>query len=123
MNATNCDSDYDFLEDNDTDFDTLTDGVEVLLFDTNPLNPDSDGDGLSDYEEIIPGEDGYITNPKNKDTEGDGQTDGQEASWGTDPTDPNSRNELFWQIPLIAAVMVAIIGAVLYRKMGRRGNI
>ncbi|MHA1729143.1 MAG: hypothetical protein ACTSWY_10475, partial [Promethearchaeota archaeon] len=39
-----------------------------------------------------------MTDPNNQDSDGDGQTDGQEASWGSDPTDPNSRNELFWQI-------------------------
>jgi hypothetical protein len=36
----------------DTDGDRLTDYLEVRIYFTNPLNPDSDGDGLSDYFEI-----------------------------------------------------------------------
>ena len=36
----------------DTDGDGLTDGEEVLIYGTSPLNPDTDGDGLTDGEEI-----------------------------------------------------------------------
>ncbi len=36
----------------DTDSDTLSDGDEVLIWQTNPLNPDTDGDGYLDGEEI-----------------------------------------------------------------------
>ena len=38
---------------------------------TDPLNPDTDGDGLSDFEEIFE----HRTNPTNPDTDGDGVSD------------------------------------------------
>ncbi len=43
---------------------------------------DSDGDGLTDWEEMILG-----TNPNLADTDGDGVSDGQEYLLGTDPLD------------------------------------
>jgi hypothetical protein len=49
---------------------------------------DTDGDGIPDAEEIIPGDDGYITDPTNPDTDGDGYSDGWEVDNGSDPTDP-----------------------------------
>jgi len=36
----------------DCDGDGLLDGEEVKKYHTDPLNPDSDGDGISDYEEV-----------------------------------------------------------------------
>ncbi|OIO18920.1 MAG: hypothetical protein CO029_00450 [Candidatus Magasanikbacteria bacterium CG_4_9_14_0_2_um_filter_41_10] len=36
----------------DTDGDDLSDGDEVIIWKTDPLNPDSDGDGFKDGEEI-----------------------------------------------------------------------
>jgi hypothetical protein len=47
---------------------------------------DTDGDGLSDYDEIFI----HRTDPQRTDTDGDGQTDGQEILAGTDPLDPGS---------------------------------
>lgn len=44
-------------------------------------NIDSDGDGLSDYDEINK----YFTDPKNPDTDGDGFTDGAEIKNGYNP--------------------------------------
>jgi hypothetical protein len=37
----------------DTDGDGLSDGDEVGIYRTDPLNPDTDGDGLSDGEEVL----------------------------------------------------------------------
>jgi outer membrane protein OmpA-like peptidoglycan-associated protein len=66
----------------DTDGDGLSDGDEVLKYHTDPLNKDSDGDGLSDYDEIIV----YHTDPLKKDTDGDGLSDGDEVlKYHTDP--------------------------------------
>jgi outer membrane protein OmpA-like peptidoglycan-associated protein len=66
----------------DTDGDALTDGDEVLKYHTNPLKPDTDGDGLSDYDEIFK----YKTDPLKVDTDGDGLNDGDEAlKYKTDP--------------------------------------
>ena len=99
----------------DTDGDTISDGDEVNVHNTNPLsrdtdgdllddaleirgqrlglgldplvpnniNNDSDGDGLSDIEELQHGSD-----PLTPDTDGDGVNDGDEVAQGSDPTDP-----------------------------------
>jgi thiol-disulfide isomerase/thioredoxin len=51
-----------------------------------PNETDSDGDGLTDAEEIELG-----TNPEVSDTDGDGYLDGDEVFEGKDPKDPESR--------------------------------
>lgn len=81
----------------DTRF-TDTDTVELTF---GPVL-DSDGDGLSDQEELTGVDNpltpinpnGQITNPNNPDSDGDGVTDGKEAVAGTDPNDPQSKFEL-----------------------------
>lgn len=70
----------------DTDGDTLSDGDEVLVHLTDPLAADSDGDGLTDAEELS-GTGGFTTNPNLADTDEDGFNDALELSEGTDPTD------------------------------------
>jgi hypothetical protein len=99
----------------DTDGDTISDGDEVNVYGTNPLSPDtdgdllddaleirgqrlglgldplvpnninndSDGDGLSDIDELRFGSDPLV-----QDTDGDGVNDGDEVAQGSDPTDP-----------------------------------
>lgn len=51
----------------DTDSDGLSDGDEVLIWQTNPLNPDTDGDTHADGKEVYNGYDplgpGRITTP------------------------------------------------------------
>lgn len=49
----------------------------------DPDMQDTDGDGLSDYDEWF----NYFTNASNPDTDGDGIPDGLEVEMGTDPTD------------------------------------
>lgn len=49
-----------------------------------PVDPDSDGDGLTDSQELLHG-----TRPDKPDTDGDGQSDGDEVAGGTNPTDPS----------------------------------
>jgi hypothetical protein len=56
-------------------------------------DPDTDGDGLSDYEETH-GTRGYITDPLLRDTDGDEIDDGIEIMFGHDPTDPLDFPEL-----------------------------
>ena len=68
----------------DTDGDGLKDGEEVNAYKTDPLNPDTDGDGLKDGEEVRT----YSTNPLNPDTDGDGLRDGEEVN--TYATNPNN---------------------------------
>lgn len=95
------DDDYD-LEDSDKD--GLPDAYENMIG-TNPLKADTDGDGLSDYQEL------YITNtdPLKADTDGNGILDGnedldsdgltniEEIKYGTDPlisdTDSDGLND------------------------------
>jgi hypothetical protein len=69
----------------DTDGDGVSDGDEVHKYRTDPLNPDTDGDGLTDGEEIRLG-----TNPLNPDTDGDGIPDGIEVKLGTNPLVPDA---------------------------------
>jgi outer membrane protein OmpA-like peptidoglycan-associated protein len=59
----------------DTDGDGLNDGEEVNVYRTDPLNPDTDGDGLKDGDEVHK----YKTDPLNTDTDGDGLSDGDEV--------------------------------------------
>lgn len=49
---------------------------------------DSDGDGLSDFQEIVTL--GLRSDPTSPDGDGDGLTDGQELHLGTDPRDPDT---------------------------------
>lgn len=56
----------------------------LMAIETNPLNPDSDGDGLNDYQEVSTsaslndaGQPVY-TNPRNSNTDGDGLADKDE---------------------------------------------
>ncbi len=57
------------------------------VFNTDPLNPDTDGDGLTDPEEVKI----YKTNPRKVDTDGEGLPDGDEVKkYKTDPTKPDT---------------------------------
>lgn len=68
-------------DDDDSDGDMLTNGYEKTIG-TDPNKADTDGDNLSDYEEVAK----YKTNPKVADTDGDGLSDGQEVvTYKTDP--------------------------------------
>jgi hypothetical protein len=69
----------------DSDGDGLKDGDEVLIYTTDPRNRDSDGDILSDFDEVTT----YKTNPSLADTDSDGIGDGLEVAQGTDPLVPN----------------------------------
>lgn len=94
----------------DSDFDGVPDRDEIEVYKTNPNNPDTDGDGYSDWIELNTGYtpleakplkleksdfdgDGlsdslelrFKTDIKNKDTDGDGFLDGEEVYGGYDP--------------------------------------
>ncbi len=65
----------------DTDGDGLTDYEELHTYNTDPDDEDSDDDGLNDGDEVnIHG-----TDPLNSDSDDDGLSDGDEISIGTDP--------------------------------------
>lgn len=98
----------------DNDGDGLTDEAETTIHGTDPTIWDTDGDGISDGEEIQTGSDPFTANPPPAaldsdgdglpdadeagigtdafvaDTDGDGVIDGEEIASGTDPFDPAS---------------------------------
>jgi eukaryotic-like serine/threonine-protein kinase len=73
----------------DSDNDGLSDYQEAILG-TDPNNPDTDGDGLSDGDEVFI----YGTDPRKRDTDGDFLPDGDEIFvYGTDPTNPDTSGD------------------------------
>jgi hypothetical protein len=70
----------------DDDNDGLT-NMEEAMIGTDPLNPDTDGDGLSDGQEVNQ----YATDPLNADSDGDFLGDGDEVNvYGSDPNHDDS---------------------------------
>jgi autotransporter-associated beta strand protein len=69
----------------DQDGDSLLDYEEITLG-TDPLDFDSDNDGLKDGEEVVT----YGTNPLLVDTDSDGAPDGVEVTAGTNPSQESS---------------------------------
>ena len=67
----------------DTDGDGLTDAFELLSSDSDPDEPDTDFDDLSDAEESSLG-----TDPRLPDTDGDGMSDDEELLSGCNPLVP-----------------------------------
>ena len=64
----------------DSDNDGLYD-IEEVSYGLNIFSSDSDKDGLSDKEELKK----YHSNPRNPDTDGDGYKDGEEVVAGFNP--------------------------------------
>lgn len=77
----------------DSDHDGLTDAQEKI-YGTDPNNPDTDGDGLSDGDEVLI----WHTNPLNPDSDGDGYSDGTEVRSGYNPLGPGK----LFNIPAIS---------------------
>ncbi|MFM8473543.1 MAG: hypothetical protein ACKOBV_08500, partial [Candidatus Kapaibacterium sp.] len=70
---------------NDTDGDSLSDYEEVAISHTDPKVSDSDRDGLSDGEEIR-----LKSSPLRSDSDADGLGDAEEVMRRTDPSDPDT---------------------------------
>jgi len=102
-----CDPFWPYDQDRDGLFDWLEDLNENGTFDpgeTDPLGADTDGDGLSDGEEVHV----HGTDPLLVDTDGDGIDDGEEIALGTDPLCPifletvfaNANGNFEWATPI-----------------------
>lgn len=65
----------------DSDGDGLTDYQEAQVYRTDLNKADTDGDGLSDRDEAVT----WKTDPLNADTDGDGYSDGSEVKNGYNP--------------------------------------
>ncbi len=66
----------------DSDGDGISDDDEINKYHTDPHKADTDGDGLNDFQEIFV----YRTDPNKPDTDGDGLYDGEEVNkYHTDP--------------------------------------
>ena len=84
----------------DTDGDGLTDYEELYLFGYHPLEADTDEDGISDYDEDED-EDGISNGeelsrgylPLDDDSDNDGLMDGEELAFGTSPLNPNTHGK------------------------------
>ncbi len=85
-NGLNPNDPIDAHEDHDNDglsaLDEFNAGTDINKADT-------DGDGILDGEELVPGEDGYVSNPLLIDSDNDGIPDALEVAYSTDPSDPN----------------------------------
>jgi hypothetical protein len=70
----------------DTDGDGLSDRQELRRYHTNPRKRDTDGDGLNDRDEVRR----YHTNPRKRDTDGDSFGDRTEIRAATNPRNRRS---------------------------------
>ena len=74
-------------ENADPDQDGLT-NIEEYNYDTDPQNPDTDADGISDGNEVYI----FLTSPRNKDSNGNSQNDFQDIAKCIDPiTTPDAK--------------------------------
>lgn len=92
----------------DLDYDGLSNIDEETLYFTDPASPDTDGDTLTDGDEVF-ARNGYATDPDKKDTDDDGVNDNVEIEWGTDPTNPNATPNL----PAVGGSVLVLLTVVL----------
>lgn len=78
----------------DRDRDGVPDHDEINVYSTDPDNPDTDGDGYTDWIELNFGYSPHNPEPgkrlKDNDQDKDGLTDRMELNFGTDITEPDS---------------------------------
>ncbi|MFT5189560.1 MAG: hypothetical protein ACI957_002590 [Verrucomicrobiales bacterium] len=89
----------------DSDGDGLSDEDEIGTHNTDPFVADSDGDNLSDGQEIALG-----TDPNNEDTDGDRFKDGLEIERGTDPLVVDERGGGQVTIEILGTGVEALLG-------------
>jgi len=77
----------------------------------NVTGVDTDGDGLTDYDE----ENIHSTDPDDPDTDGDGMNDGDEVDAGRDPLSAEPEdNNLFWWLLILVMIIVIILLFLLF---------
>ncbi len=88
--------DWEILQFGDLSHDGTTDeepdgltNIEEFTYGTDPLDADSDDDGLTDGDEVHE----YGSDPLDQDSDDDGLDDAEEAALGTDPCDPDSDDD------------------------------
>ncbi len=77
------------------------DEEEEALNQTDPQNADTDGDGLTDGQEVNT----YRTDPLSQDTDNDGYSDAYEVAHGSDPNDGSTR------LPLCSGLGFMVLAA------------
>jgi hypothetical protein len=86
----------------DSDGDGISEADEISVYHTGAYKQDSDGDGLSDGAELFR----YKTNPNQADTDEDGYTDREEVESGRDPL--SSSDQPVPELGIYSAVEVTI---------------
>lgn len=90
LNPLSIDSDNNSVLDGDEDLDSdMLTILEEFQYGTDNLREDTDGDGLTDYDEIYV----YGTDPLTADTDNDGISDGSEIKIGMNPVTIDSDND------------------------------
>jgi len=97
----------------DGDQDGLDDADEVAQ-NTNPDDPDSDDDGLTDGAEVLT----HGTHPLDPDTDDDGHSDFDEIQDGTDPLDPLDPPSVPLAAPWALAAAAALLLAAARSRRG-----
>ena len=96
----------------------MNDGGEHHIFASNPLGPDSDGDGVSDSVEVGIGTEPYYCQSIPSDIDGDAIPDDLEAQLGTDPDKRDTDGDGWWDgfrvgvgsNPLVKDIQIAETG-------------
>jgi len=107
----------------DSDGDGITDYEEIFVYETCPNTDDTDKDGITDYEEIFV----YRTNPKNKDTDGDTFSDLTEIMQKTNPkksySNPITRKYLTIFLPIFSGLLGLIFLSTRYYSNLKKNKI
>ncbi|MFL2860200.1 MAG: hypothetical protein ACJZ85_01515 [Pontiellaceae bacterium] len=98
----------------DTDGDSITDYDELYVHNSTPTNTDSDSDGVSDGDEIQT----YLTSPITADSDGDGFGDGYEVDTGYDPASSNSTPDTVSEIETAIRFTFSAASGQTYRIEG-----
>ena len=93
----------------DDDGDGLDNGVEQIVFNTDPSDSDTDNDLLGDGEEVIT----VLTDPTLFDTDGDTLGDGEEVASGWNPLDALDPFGIIENVPFPVWAILALALTIL----------